>query len=81
MVSHVPRAAHGAGQHTVGFGVVDELFEASSHDPVIADLVVPVKSSLTSADPDYEGSISIDRLYDFRASWGRPSSESAVPRL
>lgn len=33
--------------------IVDRLFEASSHDPVIADVVVPIKSSLTSADPDF----------------------------
>jgi hypothetical protein len=33
--------------------IVDELFEASPHDAVIAGVVVPVKSSLTSADPEF----------------------------
>ena len=32
---------------------LDEFFAASPHNPVIADVVVPVKSSLTSADPDF----------------------------
>jgi RyR domain/ATPase family associated with various cellular activities (AAA) len=33
--------------------ILDDLFEASPNDAVIADVVVPVKSSLTSADPDF----------------------------